>query len=156
MMDIEPRKIKFRVWDEKDKYMFYLSINNKGLRREGFVGVLYLSDDKNAEDDFILMQYTGLLDTTGREIYEGDIWEWYCDYEKETYRFVVVFDNAEFTISAIEKGDNNPKGTVICAAQTDLYGGYGGKIIGNVFDAKELTFERENYIERCNHEKRDD
>lgn len=61
------REIKFRAWDKRGKEMYVvreLSFNEKGLVIEANTGIL---------KDTILMQYTGLLDKNGAEIYEDDI-----------------------------------------------------------------------------------
>lgn len=59
------REIKFRAWDNYSKSMVYVgfSIPNDGWRK--------IEGDKNF--DLELMQFTGLLDKNGKEIYEGDI-----------------------------------------------------------------------------------
>jgi hypothetical protein len=56
------REIKFRAWDDFNKEMIpYLSIDNQGW--------IFSS----ATNSPFVMQFTGLLDKNGKEIYEGDV-----------------------------------------------------------------------------------
>ena len=57
------REIKFRAWNNEQ------AKTRKDFRFDEFNDV----NDYFADNDFVFMQYTGLKDKNGEEIYEGDI-----------------------------------------------------------------------------------
>lgn len=80
------RHIKFRVWDSHEKQMitddvyFYMSINKDGS-----------INTNNSFGERIPMQFTGLYDKKGKEIYEGDILR-----TEHTTPLLVVYEDGGF------------------------------------------------------------
>ncbi|MEA1997700.1 MAG: YopX family protein [Euryarchaeota archaeon] len=93
------RELKFRAWDVKHEEMFFVDTmafqtNNDVFRvwknvTEPEGGLLI--DSKNG----ILMQYMGLKDRNGTDIYEGDIVAKF-DLNDPDFRSEVVFRNGAF------------------------------------------------------------
>lgn len=64
------REIKFRAWDNRGKVMLdWCCLNQSAFNRDG----LYILHDVFHSPQFDLLQYTGLKDRNGREIYDGDV-----------------------------------------------------------------------------------
>ncbi len=83
------REIKFRAWDYNNECMIpWEKIKLEKEEGETTLSVVIYDDSVgDYYDDFPFMQYTGLKDKNGREIYEGDITELVVD--GEIRRFVV-------------------------------------------------------------------
>ena len=82
------REIKFRAWIAKDNEMQYgVSLNSLGQHAQ-------------QGEDAIIMQYTGLKDKNGKEIYEGDILEW---TEDRNIKCEVKYNAPSFLNGGFEK-----------------------------------------------------
>ncbi len=92
------REIKFRVWDKKKKVMdaaeeiSFVSSHDEYGDEGGLPYSVKIFDGKYYSilppDSFELMQFTGLRDKSGKEIYEGDIINTAFAHDKQ----VVWFD----------------------------------------------------------------
>ena len=95
------RKIKFRAWDKENEKMMKVSslhLENKeiSVKENGTFHLFRMQD---------LMQYTGLKDKNGKEIYEGDIVLIKLDETSTWYKTVVKFKKGAFIASLIDRED---------------------------------------------------
>lgn len=81
------REIKFRAWDKEKKIMFNWSFTEQGLYPQDFFN----------NDNYQVMQYTGVNDKNGKEIYEGDIVEY--GNKLKVYKKSEVKNNAPWAFS---------------------------------------------------------
>ena len=125
------REIKFRAWMRGSMYYNH-SIS---LQVDGTIH--HLDTDGNWEEDYNsnvveLMQYTGLKDKNGVEIYEGDIVECFIDDELVGSNEVIEFKNGSFWLdrrhTTIHEWNTMPDNTYA----TDL------QAIGNIHEHPHL------------------
>ena len=129
------REIKFRAWIKEDKKMENVKTMDftdktiRCLKKNEFINAYLLR--RVSFDDVELMQYTGLKDKNGKEIYENDLIS--CNKYKN---IVVFFENGCFKV----KYSKNDTTNVTCTLDTFLEK-YKCKISGNVYENKNLLEE---------------
>ena len=131
------REIKFRAWDtmrrgQPLKEMVYFGITRLD-------GEYIIASGSYLEGDYKLMQYTGLKDKNGKEIYEGDVVEtnrplhaW--EYPKNSVR-VIFFEEGAFYFKP-------PLHNLIYRLHTNNIKNHNMKVIGNIYENKELLEEK--------------
>ena len=130
------RPIKFRAWVDKDfegeVVMFYQK--EKTDRMEGDRKLKCCGGQKPQgvlgyflEGNYPLMQFTGLLDKNGKEIYQGDIME--IPFDEKGKVFEVVWAKDGWWANGYSHFDWDLKDTVEWEK---------GKVIGNIYENPEL------------------
>jgi hypothetical protein len=97
------RVLKFRIWDKLSEKYIYPDKGYQGHFILDLNGRFCNLQNGSGGDDYVVQQYTGLKDSEGNEIYEGDIisGEFYdIEYHySETIKAEVVFNNGAFNIA---------------------------------------------------------
>lgn len=126
------RDIKFRCWDTENKQM--LKVQELDFEDTFYGGRLSIRADMYNDyfdiEDMILMQYTGLKDKNGKEIYEGDI--------VKSYYYIPNEDGTEGERYVVKLINYNE---TLCKYNIDMFENL--EIIGNMWDNPELLEEGE-------------
>ena len=130
------RELKFRSWDYARKKMSYNPIVSDGTDG-GATSSVYLNDAILCNEEE-LMQYTGLKDKNGKEIYEGDIVKCLLATEPEDKGFVCKFKDYRWKFNNVSYPDDDFYGTV-----NYFYIQSNCEVIGNIFENPELLIEPE-------------
>lgn len=126
------RNIKFRIWDIQAKEIVkvpQLSFGDDGLSLtisvwlktpQGYDIVLVVGENCN------LMQFTGLFDKNGKEIYEGDVVSFLSG------KYEVIFKLGAFVLKSIKYPD-------ACLGKFERTKNSQIEIIGNIYENPEIV-----------------
>ena len=133
------REIRFRAWDKKYKKMHGM----EGIRDLFSIR----SDGQSSSPNYLLMQFTGLFDKKGKEVWEGDIVS--VDRKDSCPSFnkaIIVYaeNHASFLLEYTKKV--NPKGllaqeSIHSKDKKTIFGtctGWDIEVIGNIYENWEL------------------
>lgn len=113
------REIKFRAWNYNKKKMVIDGLTMDYSNEYGFDN-LY-DKEGNQIEEYRIMQYTGLKDKNGKEIYEGDIVLWTNKNHDRTLKTEVEFRGGTFFIGPLETTEDDEP-----------------EVIGNIYENPEL------------------
>jgi hypothetical protein len=113
------REIRFRAWDNRERRMLDGNIKEGRDIGDGSARGINKQIKWAQESDFILMQYTGLKDKNGKEIFEGDI---YVPPDSSIYRVI------EFRDGCFTQKNSFPTWPIEI----------NGEVIGNIYDNPDL------------------
>ena len=134
LLKIKMREIKFRSWNKKHKHFEGTQVKSN---TENNIPIMYIYDDD--DDSSEVMQFTGLKDRNGKEIYEGDIL--IMHHGKGVGRgthwmkmiSLVIWNNEQSKFDTITKIN---KRIDIKEVKNKYFGD--STIIGNIYENKEL------------------
>jgi uncharacterized phage protein (TIGR01671 family) len=146
------REIKFRAWDERQKLMHYdFEFIRSGTSENGSDWIVFKSDKNKLSDEphpfnnpffeqqLNIMQFTGLKDEEGVEIFEGDIIETIEQTMSQGDVLVkghVIFDqDGCWSLDFPDYGTTTGIGVFI-----DM----GMKVIGNIYETPQLLAPAKN------------
>ena len=136
------REIKFRAWSKKGMMMYDVALLRyfKKLERVGLFhnDFRYNGFTQVELESVALMQFTGLKDKNGKEIYEGDIFD--CIYKRDgcNHKLLVVWDeeSACFRI----KGYGNCDQPNVTQTMLDIQR---KEVIGNIYENPEFALDKQ-------------
>jgi uncharacterized phage protein (TIGR01671 family) len=116
-------RLKFRVWDKLEKRMIYPNSPSQSHFVLDLNGNFHNLQNGSGGNDYIVMQFIGLMDRSGHEIYEGDVISLLYNYTIEWNNF------GRWRAIAYKYHWAEPEHLrEIC----------GGKIIGNIYENPEF------------------
>lgn len=133
------REIKFRAWDGEKMCYDYL------VARPQFANVLAVMCDEDFAKsqyglkEWKLMQFTGLQDKNGKEIYEGDIISHFYYIGTETFEVKWIEESCAY---GLKSNNRVMMPTRFCEKYME--------VIGNIYENPELLSVKERFSDIAN------
>ena len=134
-------RFKFRVWDKLAKRMIYPHNDNQQHFIIDLNGRFHNLQNGSGGDDYVIQQYTGLTDSKGNHIYEGDIIKehHFEDWgDKIGYEYIGIVVYKEYSDDILYAGYK----TIPAKNQNTKFRGNAiqsdCEVIGNIFENPEL------------------
>ena len=118
------REIKFRAWDSQSEEP--RMVDWETLLQYYHIELVFR--EKGEDSHVHLMQFTGLKDKNGKEIYEGDI----VGFDKKVAK--VLWQENGFYVHRLKDGDFDVSNSNLTLLQENTY----WEVIGNIYENKEL------------------
>ncbi|HEC64930.1 hypothetical protein LCGC14_1098170 [marine sediment metagenome] len=120
------REHKYRAWDKKEERMYLPDAKIKMRDEDSWlVDSIHAVNISLRDEGIIWMQYTGLKDKNGKEVYEEDLLEVYCGNTKQSGLYEVK-DLRSF-YEALDTNDN-----YLRIDELNL------EVVGNIYENPEL------------------
>jgi len=130
------RSIRFRAWNDDTKEMFQMGkFSLEAYTPDGEEYWLNAPSFNEHGDynELILMQFTGLKDKNGKEIYEGDL----LDFDADEWNAEFIRENArEFVVEVVPPISKFIWGWPLCGHPRDV--SRWRQVVGNIHETPEL------------------
>lgn len=120
------REIKFKAWDRLKKEVCH-KIGCVYVALEGSIVEVFNDDETDVSGRYELMQFTGLRDRNGKEIYEGDVIKF------DNRLFLVFWDQERAAFENATDGGSFMNQPTIEALKIE--------VVGNIYENPELMAE---------------
>jgi uncharacterized phage protein (TIGR01671 family) len=130
------RKIKFRVWDNQNNdWLINQRIEDYPVELLYSDHKFYIAHSLSNLDNYVIQQFTGLLDKNGIDIYEGDVVT-YTSNNGIDYKAPIVFSptSSAFVLDTSGRHLFDDK----YGDYLDLHKDREYEIVGNIFENSEL------------------